>query len=523
MTSVQDISPSTPPSSPKYRGWLRWILLGALSIGTGALAQLYWIFFARLTYPLDIEWMEGGMLVHAHRIMHGQALYAPPSVNFVSFLYTPLYPALLAIMGQVVGLSYVLGRLLSIIGFTAALAAILAAAWQRTTDRLAAAAAGLLAAAAVAMAFPFCGSWYDLVRNDSLWLGFTAWSLVLLTGKEENLVRVASASALMVAAFFTKQTAGPMALAAGIGLLLTGRWRRALWFGLLTAVPAVLLVLLANHLTEGWFWIYIYKLHQSHPVFWNRIWPKTPMAILTNQWPIWVTLLSGAGFLTWKKRLDADILFWILAALAGLAAAAVGSATQGAYKNANIPGVFFPAMAAGAVLASTMEARWQESDMATKRLAPLLLAAIFALQAPLHWFNPRPMIPTRKDRIRASRFIALLKSFGPNPFVPYHPYYNIIAGGQGHMHIMGVNDVASWAKGITSDEARNRRIKADLRRSIYESFRRHRWTAVFHDRTYTHQLFGMTRFYRRSRDLGTLAPEVWTGNRCRPRYLWLPR
>lgn len=503
---------------------MRLLLWVALLPALGAVIQLYWIFLARMTYPLDIEWMEGGMLVHAHRIMEGQPLYAPPSVDFVSFLYTPLYPALLAIAGRIVGLSYTLGRLLSVLGFTAALAALITAAWWRTKDHLAAATAGLLGSAAVALAFPFCGSWYDLVRNDSLWLGFVAWSLLLLTGKKDHFVRTAGASALMLAGFFTKQTAAPMALAAGVALLLTGRWKRALWFGLLTGLPALLLVLLANHLTDGWFWIYIYRLHQSHPVFWDRIWPKTPLAILKNQWPVWMVLVSGLGLSVWKKRFDGDVLFWVVTALAGLAASAVGSATQGAYDNAKIPGVFFPAMAASVLLAHLMPTDWHRAGRPLPQpLLPLLVTALFALQSPIRWFDPKPMVPTKQDRRQAVHFIAFLESIGPNPFVPYHPYYNIIAGGRGHMHIMGVNDVADWAKAIVPDRQRSLRIKRNLRRSIYESFRQHRWSAVLHDRTYTHQIPGLTRYYHRTRDLGRYAPRVWTGNRCRPRYLWRPK
>jgi hypothetical protein len=53
------------------------------------------VFLSRLSYPLDLEWMEGGILTHALRLARGQPLYAEPSVDFVSFLYTPLYPAVL--------------------------------------------------------------------------------------------------------------------------------------------------------------------------------------------------------------------------------------------------------------------------------------------------------------------------------------------------------------------------------------------------------------------------------------------
>jgi len=97
-------------------------------------AALARVFLLRLGYPLDLEWMEGGTLAHALRLARGEALYAPPSVDFVSFLYTPLYPAVLCALSKVFGLSYALGRAVSILAFAGALALSEWAAvhWVRT-------------------------------------------------------------------------------------------------------------------------------------------------------------------------------------------------------------------------------------------------------------------------------------------------------------------------------------------------------------------------------------------------------
>ena len=67
----------------------------------------------RLFYPYDLEWMEGGMLHHALRIQTGHGIYTPPSIDFIPYLYTPLYPALLAVLGEIFGLTYTLGRTVS--------------------------------------------------------------------------------------------------------------------------------------------------------------------------------------------------------------------------------------------------------------------------------------------------------------------------------------------------------------------------------------------------------------------------
>src|SRR5688572_25430225 len=79
---------------------------------------------ARLAYPFDLEWMEGGVLAHAWRIDRGLPVYVAPNPDFVPFIYPPGYPALLALLGRATGLSMALGRAVSIVAIAAAAAAI---------------------------------------------------------------------------------------------------------------------------------------------------------------------------------------------------------------------------------------------------------------------------------------------------------------------------------------------------------------------------------------------------------------
>ena len=227
----------------------------------------------------------------------------------------------------------------------------------------------------------------------------------------------------------------------------------------------------------------------------------------------------------------------MLAAGCAVATAAVGSATQGAYDNAYIPAIYFGALfaAVSAVeLPATLSGHpsagtevWGSVRARRPHLTRVLTVAtlsLLAVQILFHWFPSRPHRPSWKQTARARRFIAVLRTLGPKVFVPYHPYYNVMAGGQGHTHIMGVNDAMAWAKRITGDPARDRKIKAAFRRSIYQSFRKGRWSAVIHDRTWTHQLPGLRFNYVRDRDLlrQDAAPRMLTGNPCAPRFIWVP-
>ena len=99
------------------RSW-RWLptIIATAAVAVIALMHvglLLHCFSARVGYPLDLEWMEGGMLCHALRIMEGKALYAEPSVEFISFLYTPLYPLLLAGLGKLIDSRVHLGAIIT--------------------------------------------------------------------------------------------------------------------------------------------------------------------------------------------------------------------------------------------------------------------------------------------------------------------------------------------------------------------------------------------------------------------------
>ena len=60
----------------------------------------YWLFTVsqRIEYPYDLEWMEGGMLIHAWRIQQELGIYVPPSSDFIPYIYPPLYPTILSWM-----------------------------------------------------------------------------------------------------------------------------------------------------------------------------------------------------------------------------------------------------------------------------------------------------------------------------------------------------------------------------------------------------------------------------------------
>jgi hypothetical protein len=504
------------------------------------------VFLARLRYPLDLEWMEGGMLTHALRIAKGEALYAEPSVDFVSFLYTPLYPAVLAALSKIFGLSYVLGRTVSILSFGGALAVLVAAVRGVAKDfesaelRAQASAAGLLGAAAVCLAFPFCGAFYDLVRCDSLWLLFVSAGLYCCRpGRSAG--GVVLGALLLALGFFTKQTAATFMLAATAAVALTSGLRRGLLFAAVAFGSTATAVLAGQYLTDGWLWIYIYRLHQGHETLASRIWPETPLVLLEYGFTLLVPVAAWLLLAALRGRLSKTLVYWAIVALAGAATAAVASATQGAYDNAYIPAVYFGALLAAAAtvelaaLAAQLPvaadgSAWSLGNrpglrVGSLRIAGLLGLGLLSAHAATRWLDPSAHVPTRQDLAAATSFLAYLGAQGPEILVPGHPFYSVLAGGRGHLDIVGVSDVYAWPRSITSDPARDAAIKDRFRESVAGSFKARRWKLVIGDDCATPRLFGLNTYYEPVEDLARSgrAPRSLTGYPCTLRYVWAPR
>jgi hypothetical protein len=515
-------------------------------LSTWTFVVLARVFLLRLSYPLDLEWMEGGILTHALRLGRGQPLYAEPSVDFVSFLYTPLYPAVLCVLSKIFGLSYMLGRAVSILAFSGALVFLVAAvrgiAQQFESEELPAVAttAGLLGAAAVCLAFPFCGAFYDLVRSDSLWLFFVSAGLYSCSPGRST-TRIVLGALLLVLGFFTKQTAAPFMVAAAASVALTSGIKRGLVFSGVVFGSTTTAILVGQYLTDGWLWIYIYRLHQSHETLLERIWPETPRILFDYGFVLLVPIAACLLFAAFRRRLSQRLFYWASMAATGLATAAVGSATQGAYDNAYIPAVYFGALLSAAcavelpalaaeLRASTDGAVWSIGErhgpwLGSLRIFSLLGLGLLAAHAMLRWLNPSPHVPNQQDHAEARRLLAYLTEQGPEIFVPCHPFYSVLAGGGGHLHVMGVNDVYSWPRTITSDPGRDTAIKDRFRESVTSSFRSERWRMVIQDDCPTPRLFGLNKYYRLVEDLARSgkAPRSLTGYPCAPRYVWVPR
>jgi hypothetical protein len=422
------------------------VVFVATAAAVAGAVQLVWhirLFGGRATFPLDLEWMEGGMLVHAQRLASGHSLYVRPSLEFIPFLYTPLYPALLATLSWVLPFGYFLGRAVSLLSFAATLTIVGLIAVRQASPRLSRL-LGIFVAVAVAggvtAGFEFTGGFYDLARSDSLLLLCETAALALAFAGTSR-ASAAAAGVAMTAAFLTKQTGPIVGVGIGLGLLVTS-WRRALIYGVVSAVLMGLGLLYLVQSSHGWFWTYIFKLHQSHPFRPDTL-TTSPPYMWRHCWPTWIALcLATAGLALAGRLRRTDAILWG-GALGGFVSAVLGFATMWAWFNAFIPAVTFPAFAA-AILAARLLAHVAE----TRLIGTSAFAAACVLALGLQSYHAgKPLVATRMpapaDRAAAARFLERLRALPGDGFIPFHPYYGALAGRRTFVHRIGVMDVES--------------------------------------------------------------------------------
>ena len=231
-------------------------------LGIGSVALFAYTASMRIAFPYDVEWMEGGVLMQAERILGGESAYPPPSATFVPFFYPPLYPWLLAGLGWISGgVSYALGRGLSL-GASLVGAGLGAFAVHRATRRLELVLLTLGLEAALAS---FSGSFLDLVRPDALAMALVMIGAVLAAAGGP--ARLVFAGLALAAACFAKQTAflGGLGVLGGVALT---RDRRALAvLGATAALAGLVGFALVERSTGGRFSFYVLSGHQHHVFF----------------------------------------------------------------------------------------------------------------------------------------------------------------------------------------------------------------------------------------------------------------
>ena len=206
-----------------------------------------------IAYPYSMDYGEAPLVDQAMRLAAGQNIYradisSPP---YTISNYPPLYIAILAISVKLFGpaSTFLVGRIISALCAWIAALCIYLIIYRSSRDRFAGLSAGF-----IFLAFPFVMYWSPLLRIDMLALALSLGGLCILTWKPDSLPHFITASLLIVAAVYTRQSYALAAPMAGFLWLLARDSKQAIRFAALVGGSTLVFFVILNVWTRGGFY-----------------------------------------------------------------------------------------------------------------------------------------------------------------------------------------------------------------------------------------------------------------------------
>ena len=403
-------------------------LLAGVSQGivfAGALAFIcayLYIAIQRIGYPFELEWLESNMAHEVQHVLGGHRLYEQPSINYMPFIYPPVYFYVCAGVCEVFGLEAAFPpmRAVSLAASLACFLYIYLLARRESGSRLGA----FLAVGLFAATFRIGGAWFDLARVDSLMLFLLLASIYYARFGTSRLAHVFT-GLLLVLAFQTKQYVLPLEVCILLGsFILHGR--RAL-FAAFTAVAGVVLsIVLLDFLHNGWYSYYIFHQPTSYHIvhaqilgFWkNDIFHGFGLAatlailsfMLLPTWRNWTTFFYYGGVtcgimaITWAARLN-----------------------FGGAQNVLMPAFAWIAFLCALCCVAVAEQIGQRRPARTA-IIQIILCIVCLAQFKMLIYDVRAQIPSKEDRLAGETLLKRFRETKGEIFIPYHNFLPALAG-----------------------------------------------------------------------------------------------
>ena len=283
---------------------LRLLLLSALGVylvGAGVI----------LAKPEAVEYGEPFIVSASFNLSQGGRLYAPvDELPFLHNNYNPFVQTMLAPVMALTGPSYWPFRLVTVSSVIASLLLLGGLVRRKTGSPL----AGL-----VTMACPLAGGfvipWLAVGRVDAFALLCALGALRWVATRDVSTFRQAWPAVLMATlAVASKQTMMAVPGAIILHLAWDRRWRMAIGFGFAWVAAFAAVVLLAQWLTDGQYWLHAVEYNASHDR--TAIWPEGlgPSEVLAA-FGLPVVALAALSTGAWNWQRDRLLILWFLLAL----------------------------------------------------------------------------------------------------------------------------------------------------------------------------------------------------------------
>jgi hypothetical protein len=444
-----------PASSAARAGSLLRVLL--LAAAAGYLLLYVVLAVMRMRYPFELEWMEGAMVEQTLRVLEGRPMYAPPTVDYIGFVYPPLYFVLSALVSWVTGPGFLPLRLVSFAASLGSFAVIYRLVRRETGDWHAA----VMAAGLFAATYKIGGAWFDVGRTDSLFLFLLLLGFYILRFAETGR-GMALAGLCVAASFLSKQTGllGAMPLV----LYALGRSRRSATVFVCTAAVALgLTALFFDFLDGGWYTTYVFTWALEQGTEHENVW-KFWRDDLLRAAPI-ACGLTAAWFVI-ARRGDRHAYGFYACALVGLIGCAWASRSQiGGWTNALVPA--YAGLSIGAGLAIAQLKQWT-ATRGSSYLMPIV-SLLCLIQFAALAYDPRAQVPTARDEAAGFEFLARLRAIDGDVWVLHHGYLGRLAGKRPHATVHHFWDLHGPPREVYMREMADRLCRGEFAAVIIDS------------------------------------------------------
>jgi len=440
-----------------------------LRYGLALVAALFFAVYvgvaiARMGYPFQLEWMEGGSLAHVKRVLNGKPIYAAPSLDFVPYLYPPFYFYLSAALCQVLGPSFLPLRCLSFLSSLGCFACIFWTVKRETKESFPA----LLSAGLFAASFGAGGAWFDLARVDSLFL-FFLWACIAAIRSSSSLRAGLAAGILVSLSCLVKQTALVACVPLAVHSLIFRR-RSAVPFLAAMALIVGGTTLFYEKTSQGWYSFYLFSMPSQHLLlrrvlfsFWTRdILCHFPVASALAAWTVWTGIRRGE----WDRS-----MFFLLTGGGLFAGSWMSRLHSGGYDNVLLPA--YTVLCAGfgmGVHRASIESRCGKRPWPGR--TSTLLWGLCIFQFGVLFYNPFEQLPTAADERAANGLKTRMSAVPGEVWAPCQGHLSSLAGKGEFAHQAPMWDVF---------RCRDDRARSSLEKDVKEALRSKRFSAIVLD------------------------------------------
>lgn len=445
------------PTHQKIERRAAQVLRLALLIAAIAYLLLYGVtVFFRISYPFELEWIEGSTVDHIRQILATGQLYVAPSIEFIPNIYTPLYFYVAAVFAKVFGIGLFAPRLVSFLSSLGCGALIFSIVRRETHDRFAA----IIGACLFIATFRIGGAWFDVARVDALYLFFTlaAFYVVRFYPSAQGYI---FAALLVTLAFLTKQSGLIACLPLVLYVFYLNR-RLGLVFTFALIALLVTSTLGLNYLSDGWYGFYVFEIISQHAVV---------KSSLIGFWvsdirPLYIACVAGLFYLILQTS-EADrrrLVFYSLMAAGMFGAAWSARAHTGGYDNVLLPAFAVIAVLFGLGLHAALNfASGFASSSADGARVPLLHGFIYLvclMQFGTLVYNPLHQIPSAAELDDHRQYVEALRRIEGEVFVPYHGFLPFQAGKRTYAHLGAIADIMRSGEENAKQKLRDEMTKA---------------------------------------------------------------